>query len=100
MPVSWRRMARLKYKIVICVLAAALAASLWLRWREHPPEPPTPTRHSELSAILDRAEQRHGLTSAAIGFCVLDARGDVVFERNAGTAFIPASSLKTVTTAT
>jgi serine-type D-Ala-D-Ala carboxypeptidase/endopeptidase (penicillin-binding protein 4) len=91
---SWR----LKHKLVICVLAAALGACLWLRWREHRPE--APTRFSELSGMLDRAQQRAGLASAAIGFCLLDARGDVVVESNARTGFIPASSLKTVTTAT
>lgn len=93
-------MAHLKYKVLICVLVAALAACLWLRWREHPPEAPTPTRFSELSAILDQAQWRPELTSAAIGFCLLDAKGNVVMEHHARTGFIPASSLKTLTTAT
>lgn len=55
---------------------------------------------SEFAEILEEARQQPGLAAAPIGFCVLDARGAVVFEHNARTAFIPASSLKTVTTAT
>lgn len=59
-----------------------------------------PARSAELAALLDQAKENPGLASAAIGFCVLNAKGGVVFEREARTGFIPASSLKTVTTAT
>lgn len=40
------------------------------------------------------------LAGSAIGFCLINAQGEVVMEDDAQTAFIPASSLKTLTTAT
>lgn len=41
-----------------------------------------------------------GLIGAAIGFSVLDSSGEVIYERNGDIAHIPASALKTLTTAT
>jgi D-alanyl-D-alanine carboxypeptidase/D-alanyl-D-alanine-endopeptidase (penicillin-binding protein 4) len=40
------------------------------------------------------------LAGAAIGFCLINAKGETVLAEDAHTAFIPASSLKTLTTAT
>ncbi|OAI57331.1 hypothetical protein AYO49_00265 [Verrucomicrobiaceae bacterium SCGC AG-212-N21] len=59
-----------------------------------------PTRGAELQRLLDEARKNPALASTALGLCVLDGKGEVLFEHNASTAFIPASSLKTVTTAT
>src|SRR4051812_32202149 len=91
-------MPRLARKIVLLLLASALVAWLIVRWRERQPE--VSSRFTELGTILDQAPQRPALAAAAIGFCLLNTNGDVVVERNARTAFIPASSLKTLTTAT
>jgi D-alanyl-D-alanine carboxypeptidase/D-alanyl-D-alanine-endopeptidase (penicillin-binding protein 4) len=49
---------------------------------------------------LQSAAKKPGLEAAAIGFCLLDEHGQVMLEHAARTAFIPASSLKTLTTAT
>lgn len=66
------------------------------------PEPgPAPDpRIARIQAILDEAARDPGLTGAAIGFCLLDSGGEVVVARNEQIAQIPASSLKTLTTAT
>lgn len=86
---------------VLVLLLAALAALLVLRWREEPvPQTPPPSAPSKLRQLLEQAGQDPGLRGAAIGFCLLDARGQVVEELNSETAFIPASTLKTLTTAT
>lgn len=84
-----------KYLLILCGLAS-LAALFWF-WQN--------TRHSSgdplgLHSVLRDASAEPALASAAIGLCVLDASGKVVFEQNARTAFIPASTLKTVTTGT
>lgn len=67
---------------------------------DKPPTPPEPAWHAELSQVLNQAKTSTGLRGAAIGLCVLDEQGRVIFEEQARTAFIPASALKTVTTAT
>jgi D-alanyl-D-alanine carboxypeptidase/D-alanyl-D-alanine-endopeptidase (penicillin-binding protein 4) len=90
----------LKQKIFILLVASGLAAALLVHWRDSRSELKEPSRYAELSGILSEASQRRELNSAALGFCMLDAKGDVVLEHHARTAFIPASSLKTVTTAT
>jgi D-alanyl-D-alanine carboxypeptidase/D-alanyl-D-alanine-endopeptidase (penicillin-binding protein 4) len=98
----------LKYKIIIFLLGSALAASLIFQWRERRAvgiapgavSSPTTERYAELALAVDQPKQRLGLGSAAMGFCLLDSKGNVVLDRSARTAFIPASSLKTVTTAT
>ncbi|MES2506784.1 MAG: D-alanyl-D-alanine carboxypeptidase/D-alanyl-D-alanine-endopeptidase [Verrucomicrobiota bacterium] len=86
---------------LLCLLLAALAALLVLHFREAPvpPVPPVPAV-SELGQILQQAREDPGLHGAAIGFCLLDAQGQVIEELNSETAFIPASTLKTLTTAT
>lgn len=94
--------------LLICLLAAALTASLWVLWRPEPEQPaPAPRQRIErpgptlpFGTILDEARATAGMEGAAIGFCLIDAAGEVVFEDHARTAFIPASSLKTVVTAT
>jgi D-alanyl-D-alanine carboxypeptidase/D-alanyl-D-alanine-endopeptidase (penicillin-binding protein 4) len=50
--------------------------------------------------IIARSKSDPSLASAAIGLCVLDSDGKVLFEDNARSSFIPASTLKTLTTAT
>ncbi|MCB1275855.1 D-alanyl-D-alanine carboxypeptidase/D-alanyl-D-alanine-endopeptidase [Prosthecobacter sp.] len=89
--------------IILMLLASALAALLLLR-REvvpvpAPPEPPAP-RFPELASLLNEARANPALAGAAVGFCLIDSKGEVVEEDHAETAFIPASSLKTLTTAT
>lgn len=76
---------------------ATLALALFLFWGLH--ERPS-ARAASLAALLERAADEPGLEGAAIGLCVLDAKGTLQVAVNADTAFIPASSLKTVTTAT
>jgi D-alanyl-D-alanine carboxypeptidase/D-alanyl-D-alanine-endopeptidase (penicillin-binding protein 4) len=90
----------LKQKILILLLASGLAAALLVHWRDSHSEWKEPSRYDELSGLLREASERPELSSAALGFCLLDAKGNGVFEHHARTAFIPASSLKTVTTAT
>lgn len=89
--------------IVILLLASALAALLVLQ-QERPPEPvdiPTPpARFPAMVALLREARANPALAGAAMGFCLIDPKGQIVLEDNAQTAFIPASSLKTLTTAT
>ncbi len=98
---------------LIIALAIALLASLLFPRRTPPPSPgptltppeavvlsPPVSRYAALEAALAGAAQTPGLTGSALGFCLLDGKGDVVVDRLAETAFIPASTLKTVTTAT
>lgn len=89
--------------IVILLLASALTALLILR-REEPQPPPIvsspPPRFPTISTLLNEAHANPSLAGAAIGFCLIDSKSEVVMEDNAQTAFIPASSLKTLTTAT
>jgi len=40
------------------------------------------------------------LAGMSVGYCVLDERGELMWQKQAHTAFIPASALKTLTTAT
>ena len=113
--------------IVILLLASALAAVLLIRHGdEHthmvesapvvpvpmPPAPvlpapqpvtvlpePTPPPHP-ITTLLREAHANTALAGAAIGFCPINAKGEIVLAEDADTAFIPASSLKTLTTAT
>ncbi|MBN8420401.1 MAG: D-alanyl-D-alanine carboxypeptidase/D-alanyl-D-alanine-endopeptidase [Verrucomicrobia bacterium] len=116
--------------IVILLLASALAASLLQRrgalshaapsgtahqlpsspgpvvtpTEKGPPQeapviqPPAPL--NAVAKLLQEARANPVLTGAAIGFCLIDSKGAVIMDENAGTAFIPASSFKTLTTAT
>lgn len=61
---------------------------------------PPPSRFAEIEAMLDEARRNAALAGAAIGLCLIDDKGEIVVNQLAETAFIPASSLKTVTTAT
>ncbi|GEP45969.1 D-alanyl-D-alanine carboxypeptidase/D-alanyl-D-alanine endopeptidase [Brevifollis gellanilyticus] len=67
-----------------------------------PPAPltPEPPPKHPITQLLDEARTKPGLEGAAIGFCLLDEQGKIIVEQQSRTAFIPASSLKTVTTAT
>ena len=67
-----------------------------------PPAPPpaAPDRYEAFSLAIRKAAETPGLKGSALGFCLIDGAGKVVVNMNAETAFIPASTLKTVTTAT
>ena len=83
--------------VIIVLLVCALGLLLWQTKSIEKPE------HSETSGIrtlLNEAVSRPGLAGAAVGFCLIDPGGAVLVDHHARTAFIPASSLKTVTTAT
>ena len=67
---------------------------------EKPPAPAEAKWQADLRNVVSQAKTSPGLRGAAIGLCVLDAQGEVIFDEQAHTAFIPASALKTVTTAT
>jgi len=90
---------------LILILTAALAFVLWQQ-ATRLPEPipvvvePVVPQESPIHKILREAAAQPGLAGAAIGFCLMDAEGAVIEDHQANTAFIPASSLKTVTTAT
>lgn len=99
--------------VLIAALAIALLASLLFprRAREtgRVPQkaepvmaaPPKPvSRYAPVQTALSEAAQTPGLQGSALGFCLIDGGGKVVVDLNAETAFIPASTLKTVTTAT
>lgn len=60
------------------------------------PEPPP----HPITTLLREARANTALAGAAIGFCLINAKGETVLAEAADTAFIPASSLKTLTTAT
>lgn len=62
------------------------------------PEPPPPPH--PIAVLLKEARASTALAGAAIGFCLINAEGETVLAEDAETAFIPASSLKTLTTAT
>lgn len=65
-----------------------------------PPEPPRDPLLASLGGIFDGAAADPAFEGAAVGFCLVGPDGKVVFERGASVAQIPASSLKTLTTAT
>lgn len=67
---------------------------------ESEPEPQPDPRFLAFEAAFASVADDPGLTGAAIGFCVLDSGGKVIYERNGDIAHIPASALKTLTTAT
>lgn len=85
---------------VILLMASALAALLWIRYST--PDAPVivPPPPDAITTILKQAHENPALAGASIGLCLLNAQGEVVKDENATTAFIPASSLKTLTTAT
>ena len=67
-----------------------------------PPAPavPPPAPLNAVAKLLQEARANPALTGTAIGFCLINSKGEVTMDDNAGTAFIPASSFKTLTTAT
>ncbi|MBB5036440.1 D-alanyl-D-alanine carboxypeptidase/D-alanyl-D-alanine endopeptidase [Prosthecobacter dejongeii] len=82
----------------LCLLLAALAALLVLHFRDDRESHAPPA--TALGQIFQQVFEEPGMKGAAIGFCLLDAQGQVIEELNSQTAFIPASTLKTLTTAT
>ena len=95
--------------ILILLLASALAGLLLVRPEvflvhrkvERPSvEPPPPASPHPITTLLQQARTNPALSGTAIGFCLLNSKGEVALDENATTAFIPASSLKTLTTAT
>jgi D-alanyl-D-alanine carboxypeptidase/D-alanyl-D-alanine-endopeptidase (penicillin-binding protein 4) len=62
--------------------------------------PPVDPLVEALAETFEAAAEKPGLEGAAIGFCLIGPDGDAVYSRDAETAQIPASSLKTLTTAT
>lgn len=84
----------------ILLLASALAAFWWRDLRRPVTQPILePPLHPVEKLVADHAA-RPGFAGAALGFCLLDPDGRVVAGKNPQVALIPASSLKTVTTAT
>lgn len=89
--------------IALLLLASALAALLISRQLapQHPPAVTSaPQPFPSLTALLHEARANPALAGAAIGFCLINAKGEIAMDDKAQTAFIPASSLKTLTTAT
>ena len=91
--------------VLVLLLACALGLALWRRQPEivaHPIRGDVPVKTEEpvMQKLLRESASQPGLIGAAIGFCLIDPSGTVVMDHHAQTAFIPASSLKTVTTAT
>jgi D-alanyl-D-alanine carboxypeptidase/D-alanyl-D-alanine-endopeptidase (penicillin-binding protein 4) len=113
--------------LLIILLVLALAAALLLRRDVTPPVPaplvtapvlpvpsvpePTPPVPAPvmpeapppphpITTLLNEVRASTALAGAAIGFCLINAKGETVLAEDADTAFIPASSLKTLTTAT
>jgi len=64
------------------------------------PEPQPDPRFLAFEAAFASVADDPGLAGAAIGFSVIDSGGEVIFEHNGDVAHIPASALKTLTTAT
>lgn len=55
--------------------------------------------HSDLSARIEQAIAHPALASAALGVCVMEMDGTVLFERNADRLMVPASCMKLATIA-
>ncbi len=69
---------------------------------ETPPEtaPAPPPAVAALELAFARAGENPGLEGASIGFCLVGPDGGILFAHHGAVAQIPASALKTVTTAT
>lgn len=65
-----------------------------------PPQEAPPPPLNPVAKVLQEARANPVLTGTSIGFCLIDSKGAVTMDENAGTALIPASSFKTLTTAT
>ena len=96
-------------------VAALLFVILWLEQRtenaglkvslaearQPKPEPVlAPTKAEQIEAMVEEMRRAPGFESASIGLCVLDPRGETIVDSNADRALLPASTLKTITTAT
>lgn len=57
-------------------------------------------RYSALEIAITGILAQQGMAGSTVVACVLDSSGDVVFSFNGEQSFVPASALKTVTTAT
>ncbi|MDB6004871.1 MAG: dacB, partial [Prosthecobacter sp.] len=97
--------------LLILLLASALTALLILRHEavETPPAPPAtaptlpatpPKLPHPITTLLQDARADPALAGTAIGFSLINSKGGIVLDENATTALIPASSFKTLTTAT
>jgi D-alanyl-D-alanine carboxypeptidase/D-alanyl-D-alanine-endopeptidase (penicillin-binding protein 4) len=97
--------------ILILLLASALAGLLLVRpevflprpQAELPPvqqPPPANPPPHPITTLLQDARANPALAGTAIGFSLINSKGEVVLDENATTASIPASSFKTLTTAT
>ncbi len=64
------------------------------------PTPPQPDKFQLLGQMVQQAHMDPGLAGCGLGFVLLDPTGNVVVDVHGTTALIPASTLKTVTTAT
>jgi D-alanyl-D-alanine carboxypeptidase/D-alanyl-D-alanine-endopeptidase (penicillin-binding protein 4) len=67
---------------------------------EAEPEPAQIPVVAALAAVFAEAAGKASLDGAAIGFCAVAPDGETLYERSGKVALIPASALKTVTTAT
>ncbi len=67
---------------------------------EPEPEPEPDPRFFAFEAAFASVADDPGLAGAAIGFSVIDSAGGTIYEHNGEIAHIPASALKTLTTAT
>jgi D-alanyl-D-alanine carboxypeptidase/D-alanyl-D-alanine-endopeptidase (penicillin-binding protein 4) len=85
---------------VILLLASALTALLITRHEVEPSVKPPPASPNPIATLLQAARSNPALAGTAIGFALLNSKGEVTLDENATTAFIPASSLKTLTSAT
>lgn len=64
------------------------------------PVPAPDPRIVAIEAALDAGEAMPGMQGAVLGFCLIGPDGGILYERRGDLAQIPASSLKTLTTAT
>ncbi|SKA82489.1 D-alanyl-D-alanine carboxypeptidase / D-alanyl-D-alanine-endopeptidase (penicillin-binding protein 4) [Prosthecobacter debontii] len=85
--------------LVVIGLVLYWGSRPWLCPQPHP-TPSVASPYQDLEEILSRASHSPDLASAAIGFCLMDDQGRRLFGHHDGISFIPASTLKTVTTAT
>jgi len=89
-------------KNAVITLLLALSATLgYLLYAQSPtPAGTTVPSRSPLGKVLTDLREDPALANTLVGFCLLDQSGKVVATHNAQLALIPASSLKTLTTAT
>ena len=60
----------------------------------------TEPRFEELERTLREITAQEGLIGSTVVSCILDSKGEVVFSFDGDRSFVPASALKTITTAT